>query len=304
MAGKKQTPQNAVPAKKPSVSAAVKKPAVSEKRLNAATVATPQITLTANLQDITGNHAGTTSNPAVLRIALAGFGLTLPCIPGTSNVAQSGPEDFYDTGSGIEVQLWGNDVLQPPGTYYAITVLDGAGNIVQTGAYRFTGTETIDLSNATQITPGPPPPPIPVLEVQYVAALPAAPQPANTLYTAPGAVIEVYYNGVAQRPGLDWTSFSANQFQLLFPTFAGDFVGVLCTVTPAPDLTLAFLQCEPQGPQPAGTQYSAGSDVVMVSYGGLVQRPGIDYTLVNVVIFTANFAIFEGESIYVLVSEN
>lgn len=120
---------------------------------------TPQITLTASLQDICGNHAGTTASPAVLRIALAGFGLTLPCIPGTSNVAQSGPEDFYDSGSGITTTLWGNDVLDPSGTYYAITVLDGAGNIVQTGAYSFTGTQTIDLSDADQIYPVPPSPP-------------------------------------------------------------------------------------------------------------------------------------------------
>jgi hypothetical protein len=121
--------------------------------------ATPQITLTATLQDICGNHAGTTASPAVLRIALAGFGLTLPCIPGTSNVAQSGPEDFYDSGSGISVRLWGNDVLNPAGTYYAITVLDGDGNIVQTGAYAFTGTQTTDLSEAQQIYPVPPSPP-------------------------------------------------------------------------------------------------------------------------------------------------
>jgi hypothetical protein len=122
--------------------------------------AVPGITLTANLQDICGNHAGTTANPAVLRIALAGFGLTLPCIVGTSNIAQTGPEDFYDTGSGISVQLWGNYQIFPAGTYYAITVLDGAGNIVQTGAYQFTEEETFDLSQLAQIYPVAPTPPL------------------------------------------------------------------------------------------------------------------------------------------------
>lgn len=126
---------------------------------------TPQITLTATLQDVSGTPAGTTIAPAVLRIALCGFGLTLPCIAGTSNVAQVGPEDFYDEGDGVSVQLWGNDVIIPLGTYYAITLLDGDGNILQCGAYRFIGSQTIDLSNAPQIYPAPPTSPdgIPVL---------------------------------------------------------------------------------------------------------------------------------------------
>jgi hypothetical protein len=134
---------------------------------------TPQITLTAKLQDVSGVAAGSTASPAVLRIALCGFGLTLPCIVGTSNLARVGPEDFYDTGSGISVQLWGNDAIFPSGTYYAITLLDGDGNILQCGAYWFTGAQTIDLSNAPQIYPAPPSPPrgIPVLTNPLGAAL-------------------------------------------------------------------------------------------------------------------------------------
>jgi len=126
---------------------------------------TPQITLTATLQDVSGVAAGTTASPAVLRIALCGFGLTLPCIKGTSNVSQPGPEDFYDLGSGLSIKLWGNDVIFPAGTYYAITLLDGDGNILQCGAYQFVGAQTIDLSNAPQIYPSPPSSPngIPVL---------------------------------------------------------------------------------------------------------------------------------------------
>jgi hypothetical protein len=120
-------------------------------------MATPRITLTATLLDLSGVEAGSTSNPAILRIALAGWGLTLPCIQGTANVALVGPEDYPDDGAGlISVPLWGNDQIFPSGTYYAITLLDGDGNIVQTGAYRFTGTETIDLSEAPQIYPTPP----------------------------------------------------------------------------------------------------------------------------------------------------
>lgn len=126
---------------------------------------TPGITLTATLQDVSGSAAGSTASPAVLRVALCGFGLTLPCIVGTSNIAQPGPEDFYDTGTGISIKLWGNDAIFPAGTYYAITLLDGDGNILQCGAYQFTGAQTIDLSDAPQIYPSPPTSPngIPVL---------------------------------------------------------------------------------------------------------------------------------------------
>lgn len=114
---------------------------------------TPYITLTADLQDVTGAAAGTSTSPAVLRIALCGFGLTLPCIQGTSNLARVGPQDFYDDGTGLSIELWGNDQIFPSGTYYAITLLDSDGNILQCGAYQFIGAQTIDLSNAPQIYP-------------------------------------------------------------------------------------------------------------------------------------------------------
>ncbi len=119
--------------------------------------ATPHITLTATLDDIEGNAAGTTANPAKLRIALCGYGPTLPVIVGTSNLAKVGPFEVYSLGAQISIPLWGNDQVDPINTYYEIAVLDGEDNMVQCGAYRFTGTGTIDLSNAQQIYPLPPP---------------------------------------------------------------------------------------------------------------------------------------------------
>jgi hypothetical protein len=126
-------------------------------------LATPTITLTAALQDFCGNNAGTVANPAKLRIALCGYYNELPRIAGTSNLAQVGPSYYYDSGSGIEIELWGNDVITPgpTQTYYDIAVIDGEGNMVQCAAYQFVGTQTIDLSNATPITPPGPPVPVP-----------------------------------------------------------------------------------------------------------------------------------------------
>jgi hypothetical protein len=174
--------------------------------------ATPQITLTATLSDIAGAAAGSTSNPAVLRIALAGFGLTLPCIAGTANVAKVGPQDFYDTGGGVSVALWGNDVLTPAETYYAITVLDGDGNIVQSGAYRFTGTQTIDLSSAPQIYPGPPPtPPTPTPTFAWdVVPTPPIDTSGNATFTlpqvpSPPASLNLFKSGARMTAGIAFT---------------------------------------------------------------------------------------------------
>lgn len=124
---------------------------------------TPQITLTATLEALTGGAAGTVANPAKLVIELANYGLTLPQIAGTGTIAKKS-QTVLSAGAGqVTVMLWGNDVITPVGqTYYAITVFDGEGNVVQTGCYQFNGTLTIDLSEAPQIYPAPPPPIPPV----------------------------------------------------------------------------------------------------------------------------------------------
>lgn len=127
---------------------------------------TPQITLTATLQTLSGTAAGTTANPAKLVITLCGYGLTLPQIAGTSTIAKKKQTVSAPSGTQVTVLLWGNDVITPLNqTFYSITVLDGEGNVVQTGNYRFTGMQTIDLSEATQIFPVVPPAPggIPVI---------------------------------------------------------------------------------------------------------------------------------------------
>jgi hypothetical protein len=270
---------------------------------------TPQITLTATLEDITGVAAGTTANPAKLQIVLCNYGLTLPQIPGTSTIAKK-TTTVYSTGGQISVALWGNDVLTPVNnTYYAITVFDGEGNVVQSGNYQFTGTQTIDLSNAPQLNPVPLPPvlppaptPIPVLDIQYRPCVPVAPQAAGTVYTAPGTVISVFYNGGAQRPGIDWNRVTANQFTLEFATYDTDTVYALCAIVSSPGLDLVFGECSPAGPQAAGVVFTAPGAVIQVFYGPTAQRPGIDYNFVTAETFTLEFLIYAGETIYALYS--
>lgn len=131
----------------------------------------PRITLTATLDDITGQPAGTVANPARLEIDLCGYGLTLPQIAGTSTLAKTHYE-VLSTGSQISVALFGNDVITPGPdiTYYMITVIDGDGNVVQSACYRFDGTLSIDLSDAEPIPIVPPAPADPLPRVLQVSS--------------------------------------------------------------------------------------------------------------------------------------
>lgn len=185
---------------------------------------TPQITLTATLQDFCGNAAGTAANPAKLRIALVGYGPVLPCIAATSNIAQVGPWYYYSTGEEISIKLWGNDVITPAGTYYEIAIIDGDGNMVQCGAYQFTGTQTIDLSSAVQVVP---PYGFQVGLLKYAACTGATP---GSVFTAPGQVIMAFVMGVPQRPTIDYTVGSGNVITFNFTVRAGNNVYALCVV--------------------------------------------------------------------------
>jgi hypothetical protein len=243
---------------------------------------TPQITLTALLGTISGAAAGSTSNPARLRIALCGFGATLPAIPGTQNVALVGPTEYFDSGAGFTggtaIKLWGNDVISPPGTWYEIAVIDGNENVVQCGAYQFAGTQTIDLSQAQQMLAG----------VTYLAvAVPNGPFPGASyelpLTFAPLAGNPLlYYGGLLQ--DAKWFELNANYLSLNFTTAPGDSLymqyptqqfGAGAAMTPWIAIANGVF------PGRAYTLPTAppGAQLVGIFYNGGFQRPGIDYNL-------------------------
>jgi hypothetical protein len=116
---------------------------------------TPEIHLTINLENYSGAQIGSAGNPAYVRVALCGFGPFLPRIPGTTFVGQvaSWPGDIPYVGSQITVDLWGNDVITPVGTYYAIAILDASKNVLHCNAYVFTGSVTADLSTLSPTFP-------------------------------------------------------------------------------------------------------------------------------------------------------
>jgi hypothetical protein len=112
-------------------------------------VTTPNITLTANLDDTSGvADAG-----SGLRITLCNYGLVVPRVVGTAMLAKV--KQLVISPNGVfSLPLWANDQISPTGTFYEIAMLDDARNVVQAGMYRFTGAGTVDLSTATQIFNG------------------------------------------------------------------------------------------------------------------------------------------------------
>lgn len=107
----------------------------------------PGITLTATLQDVSGVAVGSAGNPSKIAVALCGYGPFLPRVSGTSLLARVGPIYVESANGNFTIELWGNDVITPPGTYYTVSLIDGQGNVVQTAAYQFTGTGSFDLSS-------------------------------------------------------------------------------------------------------------------------------------------------------------
>ena len=116
------------------------------------------------------------------------------------NIAKvaSWPSDILFEGTLISVPLWGNDVISPSGTYYEIAVIDTLGNVVQSGIYQFTGTQTIDLSNATQITQPSLLPPIITEQSQLLKNIGQAGSTTYTLLYTPAArtIVKAFLNGI------------------------------------------------------------------------------------------------------------
>lgn len=188
---------------------------------------TPQITLTASFTDLTGTALGSSTAPSKMRIDLCGFGQTIPVVAGTSVLAQTEMEITSVNGA-FSVKLWGNDVITPSNTFYQITVMDAQARVIQSGIYQFTGTQTVDLSSAGQITnPSFSPPLTREVGYEFLAistvtsfALPSSP--------APGTKVKLWWQGLFQgyNGGRNF-SVSGATVNLNFSIQSGDYVDVL-----------------------------------------------------------------------------
>lgn len=152
---------------------------------------TPGVTLSANLQSILGSAA----EAGYLRITLCGFGPLLPVVPGgTAVLADAGVPKIIGPQEGttaISEELWGNDAIIPPGTFYEIAVLDQDKNVIQAGAYQFAQTDgELDLSQLPQY-PGPY-----GFLVSSLAYMPCTGTIGGRVFSAPGRLVGVTYNGI------------------------------------------------------------------------------------------------------------
>jgi hypothetical protein len=103
-------------------------------------------------------------------IALCGYGSYSPKGAGQGGSAgiimDAEIKDLQATAANntYEVELVGNDVIVPAGTYYTFTLKNDNGDILQISAYQFEDAGTYDLGNTAPIDPsGPPlPPPQPI----------------------------------------------------------------------------------------------------------------------------------------------
>lgn len=236
---------------------------------------TPGFTLTATLQTIAGTAAGSAPNPAKLEIVLCGFGLALPSIAGTSSLAQRKYPLLFPDGTQAVQSLWGNDQISPAGTFYSITVIDGRGNVVQTGEYVLSGAGG-DLSELLPRTAG-----------YLVGAAPNGQLPGYgfalpTPMVGSQAAAAFYLGGRLQ----DQSSYtlSSQGLQTSFPVQPGDTLWTEYVTSAAiAGLPLKLWTAFANGIFP-GTAYTLpttppGGKLAGVFYNGGLQRPGIDYTI-------------------------
>lgn len=188
---------------------------------------TPQITLTASFTDLTGTALGSSTAPCRMRIDLCGYGQTVPVVAGTSVLAQTEMEITSTNGS-FSFKLWGNDVITPSNTFYQITVTDSQSRVIQSGIYQFTGTATIDLSSAAQITNPSFSPPL-TREVGFEYQATSAVSSFNLPSTpAANTKVKLWWQGLFQgyNGGRNF-SVSGATVNLNFSLAGGDYVDVL-----------------------------------------------------------------------------
>lgn len=107
---------------------------------------TPQVTITGNLQQITGSL-----DAASAVFELVNFGSSVPRVSGTCLILQISTTVVADGSGNISVTLWGNDVIAPSGTYYTVTYYNESGGQVASVPYQFVGSGSFDLSTLIPI---------------------------------------------------------------------------------------------------------------------------------------------------------
>jgi hypothetical protein len=110
------------------------------------------------------SNAPDTDSIASIDIALCNYGSQVARADGTVMLADVTLKGLaVETDGTFSIELAGNDVIEPAGTYYTFTVKDGNGDTIQTNAYIFLDADTYDLNTEQPFDPSLPVPPLPPL---------------------------------------------------------------------------------------------------------------------------------------------
>lgn len=113
-------------------------------------MSTPALTITGTLQDLTGN-----ANVGSVQFQLVGYGTGAPHVAGTNILVQV-LQTATANGSGVfSINLFGNDVIAPAGTYYVVSFISNTGVVVASVPYQFVGSGAFDLSSLAVYNPTP-----------------------------------------------------------------------------------------------------------------------------------------------------
>ena len=128
---------------------------------------------------------------ATIEFTLCGYGSQNPHAVGTGQSVGTltGVKAEADVAEGtaiFTIQLIGNDLIYPPGTYYTATTRDSNGDVLQCNAYRFEDGQTYDLDYLPPIDPNLPPYPIPPPLSDQIIIVPSGPAPVfdGSVFTA------------------------------------------------------------------------------------------------------------------------
>lgn len=98
-----------------------------------------------NIQDLTGSNIA-----GYATFLLANYGDNIPRVIGTTNVATNPQTIQASAGGALSTNLWGNDNINPAGTFYYVTILDQFQKPINTYAFSITGS-TFNLNSASPI---------------------------------------------------------------------------------------------------------------------------------------------------------
>lgn len=145
----------------------------------------PNVALRGTLANIFSEGDTPAPNPDIygsIEFALCGYGSQVPRVAGqaifsgatTPQIAmQTGADDGGEAGDFL-VWLYSNDLIDPAGTYYTVTIRNSNGDVLQVNAYLLIGGGSFDLSTLQPYDPNQPPPRLPPLIINQLLIVPWA----------------------------------------------------------------------------------------------------------------------------------